>query len=208
MSGRNKKILLIIFIIIIVSSALIMSQFGDVSAGYKPKPGLTETAAGPAAGDVVSGKTASEETVSGAVLDESVYWSLAKLLAALVVITAGIYGFLYVLRRMMGNKISGNNGRKIIEVLETTYVAQKKSVSLIRCADRAVLVGIGDSGINVLAELDDEQTAAIMAEYAAEKPSTGFSGIMKDARDKLTGFNIGKLKTVSFDTKKKGPQAA
>jgi len=200
MSRRNKKILLIIFIIIIVSSALIVSQFGRVSADNAARPLVEETA--PAAG-------VTDSMEHQPVLSESVYWSLFKLLGALIVVVVGIYGFLFILRRMMGNKLSGNKELNIIEVLETTYVAQKKSVSLVRFADRAVLVGVADSGINVLAELDDEQTAKIMAEYAAEKPSTGFAGIMKDARDKLAGLNIGKLKTTApLENGKKRPQTA
>ena len=195
MSQRSKKILLIVFIIIIVSTALLVSQFGNVSAGDALKP---------AGGDV----PAADNSEQVAPLNVSVYWSLAKLLTALVVVVAGIYGFLYILKRMMGSKLSGNRDEKIIEVLETTYVAQKKSVSLIRYADRAVLVGVADSGINVLAELDNEQTAKILSEYAAEKPSTGFAGVMNDAKNKLASLNIGKLKSARLDSEKKRPQTA
>jgi len=195
MSQRNKKILLIILIIIIVSTALLVSQFGNVSAGDALKPAGGESPAADISGQVSP-------------LNESVYWSLAKLLAALMVVVAGIYGFLYILRRMMGNKLSGNRNQQIIEVLETTYVAQKKSVSLIRYADRAVLVGVADTGINILAELDVEQTAKILSEYATEKPLTGFAGVMNDAKIKLAGLNIGKLKSARLDSDKKRPQTA
>ncbi|PKK84418.1 MAG: flagellar biosynthetic protein FliO [candidate division Zixibacteria bacterium HGW-Zixibacteria-1] len=194
MSRKNKKILLIMFIIIIVSSALLISKFGDVSANDVLKTDGADVAAA--------------STKPATVLNESVFWSLAKLMAALMAVVAGIYGFLYLLRRMMGNKLSGNKQHNIIEVLETTYVAQKKSVSLIRFADRAVLIGVADSGINVLAELDGEQTSKVLAEFAVEKPTSGFAGIMKDAKDRLMSLNIGKLKTLQAAEDGNRPQAA
>lgn len=194
MSRRNKKILLIIFIIIIVSSALLISKFGDASAN-----------------DILNNNgpdIAAANAKHATALDESVFWSLAKLIAALIAVVAGIYGFLHLLRRMMGGKLSSNKQHNLIEVLETTYVAQKKSVSLIRFADRAVLIGVADSGINVLAELDKAQTLKILAECAVEKPAAGFAGIMKDARERLINFNIGKLKSLQSADDGKRPQAA
>ena len=92
----------------------------------------------------------------------SIFPSMLKLLSALALVIACIYAALFLFKKMMGKKYSGNRQTKIMEVLETTYVGPKKSVSLIRVADKSVLIGTTDSQISILSELDEEKTREII----------------------------------------------
>ncbi len=187
MSKRNKKLLLIILIILIVSASFIATKFGLVSADS------TSTVVSPeeSTGLYKSGNKPAEEPTLQPIKNESVVWALVKLLGALVVVTVGIYGFIYLLRRMMGQRFTGNRGNNLLEVLETTYIGQKKSISLIRFSDRAVLVGVTDTGISALAELGTTETNKIVTEIKnRESSSSGFKNIFNEARTKLMNLNV------------------
>ena len=86
-------------------------------------------------------------------LTESVLPSLTRIGLSLCVIVAIIYLTIFLLKKLSGNRIGGKKGTAI-QVVETTYLAPKKSVCLLKLADRAVLVGITDNNINLLTELE------------------------------------------------------
>lgn len=201
MSIRTKKILLVLFIIIIVSTGFIMAKFGAVSAGNDSTNEIAQ------AFNTQPNNEAEENPITAPDAG-SMIMPFIKLIGALLLVVAGIYGFIYLLKRMMGGKFSGNKKDNLIEVLETSYVAQKKSISLVRFADRAVLVGVGDTGINVLAELNTDETARILADHAVEKPVSGFKGVLKDARKSLTSLNMRKVKELQISRDTKSPQTA
>ncbi len=106
--------------------------------------------------------------------------SLLRIFGALLVVIAAIYLGLYALKRLTMRKYNGRS-RHLLEVLETAGIAPKKTVSLIRVADKAVLVGMTDTHITVLTELDRQQTEEILAvqhqEEEAKEPS--FAHLLK-----------------------------
>ncbi len=184
MKRKTKRTLIALFIILVVSSALMLTLFGDVKANRTSDAPSAETLFTQDAGENAG------EGITGLADGESITMSLVKLILALVVVVVAIYGFLYLLRRMMGPKFSGSRNGSMIEVLETVYVAQKRSISLVRFHDRAVLVGIGDNGVQPLAEMSAEETAKAIAANAEAKPVTGFKNVLSDARDKLKTWNM------------------
>ncbi|MEE8576897.1 MAG: flagellar biosynthetic protein FliO [candidate division Zixibacteria bacterium] len=111
--------------------------------------------------------------------------SLFKIISALVIVIACIYVGVYLLRRLMGKKYSGNRQSNLLEVLETTYIGPKKTVSLVRVADRAVLVGTSENHISPLAELDADETARILAAAGPEEETENFKKVFKTAVTKL-----------------------
>jgi len=111
--------------------------------------------------------------------------SLFKLISALVIVIACIYAGVYLLKRMMGKKYSGNRRSNLLEVLETTYIGPKKTVSLVRVADRAVLVGTSENHISPLAELDADETARMLATAAPEEETESFKKVLSSAVTKL-----------------------
>jgi len=84
----------------------------------------------------------------------------------------------------------------MIEVLETSFIAQKKSVSLIRFAERAVLVGVTDNSMTPLAELSSDETAKVISEIQNERTGAGFKGMLNSAREKYKTLNLGGTKTI------------
>ncbi len=99
------------------------------------------------------------EGLSG--LDDSVLPAIGKMTAALVIVIFAIYLGVWLLRRFTGRR--GNNNQRLLEVLETAYLGSKKSVALLRVADKSVLIGVTESGMSVLTELDADQTAVALS---------------------------------------------
>ena len=110
--------------------------------------------------------------------------STIKMISALVVVVVCIYLGIFLLKKAMGRHHGINGKNNVLQVLETTYVGPKKTVSLIRVADRSVLVGVTDNQISVLTELDADETAAITSEKVVSE-NEGFNLIFKSAVERI-----------------------
>lgn len=135
-------------------------------------------------------ETTSQQTLKAGeqALGSSVLPALIKMGLALLAVVVCIYLGLYVLRRMMGKKYSGNRAGQVLEVLETTYLAPKKSVTLVRVANKAIVVGMTESSMVTLSELDDEQTREILDAQNVTVPDPKFEQVLSDAFGKLTAL--------------------
>ncbi len=118
--------------------------------------------------------------------------SMFKLAAALAVVLVAIYVGIYLLKKMMGRKYTGNRTNNLLEVLETTYVAPKKTVSLIRVADKAVLIGVAENNISILSEIDSVKTKEMLASIEYEPQQDNFTRMLKTASQKLMEMKIRK----------------
>lgn len=110
---------------------------------------------------------------------------LAKMASALILVVVGIYVALYLLKRIMGGRHSGNGRNDLIELLQTVHISPKKTVSLIRVADRSVLIGVAEGQISPLAELDSSETAAILNREVHQEAKDSFSTMFDSALNKL-----------------------
>lgn len=81
---------------------------------------------------------------------------LGKGIGALLVIMLMIYAVVWVLRYLMDKKNIGSFAESSIRVISTTYIAPKKSVTLLQVYDKAVLIGISENSMDALIELDEE----------------------------------------------------
>ena len=179
-----------LIILLIVSAAFVLVRFGIVSANEVE---TKEESIVIAQADNSQAKTVPSRLTGITSNEESLIGPLVKLLLALIAVVGGIYGFIIVLRRMMGSKFSANKGSRLLETIETTYIAQKKSVSLIRYGEKAVLVGVADNSISVLAELSRDETEKIISDCTAGKREAGFKSVFAGAREKLRSFDMKKL---------------
>jgi flagellar protein FliO/FliZ len=118
--------------------------------------------------------------------------SLVRMIGALIFVLICVYVVLYLLKRMMGKRYTGGNRGDLLEVLGTLCVAPKKSVSLIRVADKSVLVGITDNQISCLMELDASQTATLTAATATPRDQAPFAELLKSASQKIKGMGVKK----------------
>lgn len=146
------------------------------------------------------------EATTGSTVDDSPGFyssaapSLFKIISALVIVIVCIYAGVYLLKRMMGRKYSGNRQHNLLEVIETTYVAPKKSVTLLRVAEKAVLVGMSENQITVLTELDADQTRDVLASIKPEPHPENFGSVLRMATEKIKEFGLRKTKKTALET--------
>ena len=122
--------------------------------------------------------------------DGAVWPSIIKMVSALVVVLFALYGSVYLLKKGMGRKFARGNTGCALEVLESTFVAPRKTVSLLRVADRSILIGITEKQINILTELSVEQTAALKISQSETETTVGFSDILATATKKVKEFRL------------------
>ena len=132
-------------------------------------------------------ETATPVEMTSSALTSSALPSLVRMASALVIVIACIYGGIFLLRYFTGHRRGRRGQAKILEVLETTSVAPKKTVSLIRVADKSVLVGITDTGMSLLTELSPEETAVLCPAIVEEEPSpeSDFANTLGNAFNRL-----------------------
>ena len=118
--------------------------------------------------------------------------AVIKMISALALVIALVYGALYLLRRLMGRRLRGSGAKGSLEVLETTYVGQHKAISLVRVGQRSVLVGVTDSQITTLTELDNEETEEILGTSPHVARAESFPGVLSGAVDKLKNIGLRK----------------
>jgi flagellar biosynthetic protein FliO len=116
--------------------------------------------------------------------------AIGKMIAALVVVIVAIYVGVYLLRRFMNGQRKRAGQGSLLEVIETSHLAPKRSLALVRVADKAVLIGMGETGMTMLTELDPDQTAVALSPPSEETIGApqGFGGMVQKAMTSLRGI--------------------
>ncbi len=114
--------------------------------------------------------------------------SILKMLVALVVVIGCIYLAIYLMKKLMGPKYRGSRKARVLEILETAYIDPKKSLSLVRVADKSVLIGVTDNQISMLTELDPQVTMSLTKPVPGQEEEGGFAGMLRSASNKLEGL--------------------
>jgi flagellar protein FliO/FliZ len=120
----------------------------------------------------------------------STFYSLIRMVSALVIVIGCIYGGIFLLKRASGSRTSGSSKNKALEVLETAYVAPKKTVSLIRVADKSVLIGVTENGMSVLTELDSSQTAELIPSGNEVQTPASFGSVFRKVSERVSDFRF------------------
>lgn len=112
-----------------------------------------------------------------------------KILISLSIILLLLAGTVYLFRRFTwkGNVTSAKSG--VMDVLETTSIMPGKSLSIVRVADRVLLLGIFQEGIRCLSEFEGEKALEII--QATDKGNG--PSMMTQFSDNLNQF-MGKFK--------------
>ena len=185
MIKRKQNQRLFITVTIIVGVALIglfAINPGEATVGVKDTDVLTDATA--------------VETTS---FSDSPVWSILKMVSALVVVIVCIYLSVALLKKAMGKKLSANKTSNSLEVLETTYLAPRKSLSLVRVAEKSVLLGVTDNNISVLTELDAEETVELLnvEKMSDSEPTKNFKDMLRSASSRFKEFGIGRRLTAT-----------
>jgi len=104
------------------------------------------------------------------------FMSLVKVTVALVFTLALLVVAVWLLKRFLSvRSVPGLSGGSIT-ILEIQYVGPRKSIALVRVAERVFIIGISDQTMNTLGELQSEDIAKLSA---AAPSSAGFPSILK-----------------------------
>ncbi len=179
----TKSQFLVMIIIVFALLGLLMINSGQVSAENE-----TVSQIDAAQTSVTQAETASAEESLFSNYSSSAMPSLFKVGAALAVVILAIYLGLFILKKMMGKKYSGNKKNNVLELLETTYIGPKKSVSLIRVGSKSVLVSSTESQVSMLTEMDSDETKEILREMDVEIEPDVFQNMLTSASDKIKAF--------------------
>lgn len=107
--------------------------------------------------------------------------TLGKMVGALLVVILCIYVGVYLMKKTMGGKYGSANKLNALEVLESTGVGPKQSVTLIRVGDKSVLVGITGERMALLTELNAEETAVLTSSNTVDCEPDAFSKMLSSA---------------------------
>jgi flagellar biosynthetic protein FliO len=114
-------------------------------------------------------------------LSDSPLPALAKMVGALLVVIVCIYVGIYLLKRTVGTRYRNSRGTNALEVIETTGLGQRQSITLVRVGEKSVLVGVTENRMTLLSELDADDTATILATAPEELENDGFGRMLSAA---------------------------
>jgi flagellar biosynthetic protein FliO len=102
-------------------------------------------------------------------------WALGVVLALIVVGT-------WALRRLLPN-VQRSGGGSAVQVVATTYLSPKQSLSLVRCGHRMILVGVTAEHISPLVVMEDPAEVSVLSSLAGRggEPTRGFGESLDEA---------------------------
>jgi len=193
-SGYNRRVILTL--VVMATLALVGVTMIKVDpAGAQAGPGVGKSASlsGSQVGDAERSAPGAGDESDGT-SPPSIVAAVVKMISALAVVIAVVYGALYLLRKLMGRRYGGAAGGGSLEVLQTTYVGPHKAISLVRVGRRSVLVGVTDNHISTLTELDPEETDEITTR-------TDHRTVRSESFSRALSGAVVKLKTVGLKKK-------
>ncbi len=182
---HNRRRMLTVSVVLAVALAgLFMVNTDPVSADRSFDAGVLETA-DPAATDALA--SSAQGGLTGAVV---------KMISALIVVVICVYLGLYLLKKLTGKKSGVVLKSDVLEVLQTTHLGPRKTISLVKVGDRSVLVGVTEQQISTITELDQKETEAILvAEPAVEEKVDAFAGALKSATSRIKSLGLVRKQT-------------
>lgn len=114
----------------------------------------------------------------------------AKFTVFLALVLGAFYGLVSIFKKgvFSKGKLGFLNNSQLIEVLNTTYIAPKKSLSLIRAHKQIFLVSNTDNGISLISEITD--TTGLIKEGEKELTGTNFDIKLHDAHATKTEVKL------------------
>jgi len=134
------------------------------------------------------------DALAGYMAHENMFPSFLKITLALIAVIVGIYVTLALLKKAMGRKVSSGARGNALEVIETCYLAPKRSVTLVRVGKRAALLSVADSSISTLLELNADETEEILTTVASQVAGPDFRHSLQKAKQKIVDLGSYALK--------------
>lgn len=98
---------------------------------------------------------------------------------ALLVVALMLFGLYTVVRALGRGRLVASSDRRLVTVVESTFIAQNTTLHVVKVGERYYLIGGGSGHVNTLAEVPPEQVDPWMREqrtlFAAQTQTiTGF----------------------------------
>jgi len=117
--------------------------------------------------------------------------SLLKSFASLLIVLALIILTAYLLKRFFFSKGELRNPEKSVKILSNNYIGDKKRICLVEVLGKILVLGITNTNINLLTEIEGDQVMDIVSEEQnddiSKKP---FEKILKDAHSNINTDKI------------------
>ena len=97
-----------------------------------------------------------------------------------------IWGAVWVMRRFSDVKPGSAGGGELVEILGRSYIAPKKAVYVLRVGDRALAVGVTESTITPLTDLDLADTLSACAENLSARQNMPLSDLLGGLKSRLS----------------------
>lgn len=179
---------------VVLIAILVLGSAGLVQAQTTaPKP--AGTAAGPATTaptpvfaplpdektQTISDAGNGSQTPATAPSTDITVWDFVKMFVILALVIGMILGFLWFMKRLSGQ---GADGDSPLKVLHTQTLGGSRSLQVVEVGDQVLLVGVSDSGVNLVKELTGTEVADAFRLAASQGRARGVKGFA----DLLGGF--------------------
>jgi len=111
-------------------------------------------------------------------------YMVVKMLISLAGIGGLIVGFIYLLKRFIFNRNNLPAAQGRITVLNTSYLAPKKSIHLVKVINRVLVVGVTEQSITTLSEFNGEDAEPLLKTPPEELKKKSFSRYFSDLMHK------------------------
>ena len=132
----------------------------------------------------------SEKVISDQGQEFGLLPSTIKMIASLAFVLSGILLVYWVFKKFLWRGTTALGGGNLIKTLATSYLGQKKAVSIIEVAGEILVLGISDSHISLLTKIEDRTRIDEIRKACGHRPSSpSFEDRLKRVSLKFKGNN-------------------
>ena len=151
---KNKKSLFCILIILLLSNFNIFSQSTDSQSEKSNSAQTINSAFENDTSYFADTDTGSQANASSGYKAPSTAKLIIKMIVALVLVVAALYGLMWFFKKKNNPAQSDDD---FLRRVSTLNLAPGKSVEIVTLVDRGFILGVTDSNINLIAEIEDKE---------------------------------------------------
>ncbi|HEY8313137.1 MAG TPA: flagellar biosynthetic protein FliO [Candidatus Baltobacteraceae bacterium] len=109
---------------------------------------------------------------------------IGRYVLALLLVAVMLFGLYVIVRALGRGRLMTSTGKRLVSVIESTYVSQNTTLHVVKVANRYYLIGGGSGNLQTLAEVPSETVDPWLAEqrnlFTAQTQSV--TGFLKNLR--------------------------
>lgn len=109
---------------------------------------------------------------------------IGQYILALAVVALMLFGLYTVVRTLGRGRIVASADKRLVSVIESTFLAQNTTLHVVKAGERYLLIGGGSGHVNTLAEMDAAQIEPWLRDQRAlfTQQTQSLSGFLKYLR--------------------------